>query len=99
MPENKVKEVLLHGEEESVHCYKAYTIKKQNLLASDLKKESIWCIRFKKSLGEEVLEWKRRSTMDWSACGLSSSYPFESSNDNPDFSRFAPAGCSRMDRP
>ena len=35
MPDNKVMDQLLHGEEKSVHGDKAYTRKRHNLLASD----------------------------------------------------------------
>ena len=59
VPNNKVMDQLLHGEEKSVHGDKAYTSKQHNLLASDPKKGSIWCMPFKKPVGGELPECKQ----------------------------------------
>ena len=53
VPDNKVMDQLLHGEEESVHGDKAYTSKRHKLLASDPKQGPIWCMPFKKPAGGE----------------------------------------------
>lgn len=51
VPDNKVLDDLLHGEEELVHGDKAYTTKGHNLLASDPQTGPIWCMPFKKPSG------------------------------------------------
>jgi IS5 family transposase len=59
VPDNKVLDDLLHGEEEAAHGDKAYTDNEHNLLASDPEKGPIWCMPFKKPSGGELPEWKR----------------------------------------
>jgi len=59
VPDNKVLDDLLHGEEEAAHGDKAYTDNAHNLLASDPVKGPIWCMPFKKPSGGELPEWKR----------------------------------------
>jgi len=59
VPDNKVLDDLLHGEEHSVHGDKAYTDNKHNLLASDPNNGPIWCMPFKKPSRHELPEWKR----------------------------------------
>jgi len=59
VPDNKVLDELLHGEEESVHGDKAYTTKEHNLLGSDPETGPIWCMPFKKPAGGELPEWKQ----------------------------------------
>ena len=59
VPDNKVLDNLLHGEEEAAHGDKAYTDNEHNLLASDPEKGPIWCMSFKKPSGGELPEWKR----------------------------------------
>ena len=59
VPDNKVMDQLLYGEEESVHGDKAHTRKRHNRLASDPEKGPIWCMPFKKPAEGELPEWKR----------------------------------------
>jgi IS5 family transposase len=59
VPDNKVLDDLLHGEEHAVHGDKAYTSSEHNLLASDSETGPIWCMPFKKPSGRELPEWKR----------------------------------------
>jgi IS5 family transposase len=48
VPDNKVLDELLDGEEQAVHGDKAYTAGEHNLLASDPAAGPIWCMPFKK---------------------------------------------------
>jgi len=59
VPDNKVLDDLLHGEEHSVHGDKAYTDNEHNLLASHPDEGPIWCMPFKKPPHQELPEWKR----------------------------------------
>ena len=59
VPDNKVLDDLLHGEEEAAHGDKAYTSNQHNLLATDPEKGPIWCMPFEKPSGGELPEWKQ----------------------------------------
>jgi len=59
VPDNKVMDQLLHGEEEAAHGDKAYSSNEHNLLASDPAKGPVWCMPFKKPPGGELPEWKQ----------------------------------------
>jgi IS5 family transposase len=59
VPDNKVLNDLLHGEESTVHGDKAYTSREHNLLASDPQQGPIWCMPLKKPSGRQLPEWKR----------------------------------------
>jgi IS5 family transposase len=59
VPDNKVLDDLLHGEEHAVHGDKAYTDSEHNLLASNPDDGPIWCMPFKKPARQELPEWKR----------------------------------------
>ncbi len=76
VPDNKVLEDLLHGEEESVHGDKAYTTQEHNLLASDPDKGPIWCMPFKKPAGEELPEWKKELNRKLSSLRAIVEFPF-----------------------
>ena len=76
VPDNKVMDQLLHGEEESVHGDKAYTSKRHNLLASDPKQGPIWCMPFKKPAGGELPEWKQAINRRLSSLRAVGEFPF-----------------------
>lgn len=76
VPDNKVLEALLHGEEASVHGDKAYTSNERNLLVSDPKKGPIWCMPFKKPSGGELPEWKREINRRLSSLRAIVEFPF-----------------------
>lgn len=59
VPDNKVMDDLLHGEENAVHGDKAYASNAHNLLASDPEKGPIWCMPFKRKPGEDLPEWQQ----------------------------------------
>ena len=59
VPDNKMLDDLLHGEEHAVHGDKAYTDSDHNLLASDPETGPIWCMPFKKPSRRELPEWKQ----------------------------------------
>ena len=59
VPDNKVMNDLLHGEEDSVHGDKANASNVHNLLASDPEKGPIWCMPFKKKPGRDLPEWQQ----------------------------------------
>lgn len=59
VPDVKVTDELLHGDEGEVHGDKGYTTNERNLCASDPKTGPLWCFPFKKCPGEELPEWKR----------------------------------------
>jgi IS5 family transposase len=59
VPDNKLLDDLLHGDETAVHGDKAYTSNRHNLLASDPTTGPIWCTPFKKPARGELPEWKR----------------------------------------
>jgi len=59
VPDVKMTDELLHGEEYEVHGDKGYTTKQRNLPASDPATGPLWCFPFKRRCGEELPEWKR----------------------------------------
>lgn len=76
VPDNKVLDDLLHGEEQSVHGDKAYTSKERNLSASDPEQGPIWCMPYKKAPGEELPEWKKELNRKLSSLRAIGEFPF-----------------------
>jgi transposase, IS5 family len=58
VPDVKVTDTLLHGEEREVHGDKGYTTRERNLSVSD-PAGPLWCFPFKRPPGQELPEWKR----------------------------------------
>jgi transposase, IS5 family len=59
VPDVKVTDTLLHGEEHEVHGDKGYTTRERNLTASDPASGPLWCFPFKRQRGKDLPEWKR----------------------------------------
>ena len=59
VPDVKVTDELLHGDEKEVHGDKGYTTNARNLSSSDPAAGPLWCFPFKKPKGEALPEWKR----------------------------------------
>jgi transposase, IS5 family len=59
VPDVKVTDTLLHGEEREVHGDKGYTTRERNLSVSDPATGPLWCFPFKRPPGQELPEWKR----------------------------------------
>jgi transposase, IS5 family len=59
VPDVKVTDTLLHGEEHEVHGDKGYTTRERSLTASDPASGPLWCFPFKRQRGRELPEWKR----------------------------------------
>ena len=59
VPDVKVTDELLHGDEDEVHGDKGYTTKARNLSASDPKRGPLCCFPYRRCPGEELPEWKR----------------------------------------
>jgi hypothetical protein len=75
VPDVKVTDTLLHGEEHEVHGDKGYTTRERNLTASDPASGPLWCFPFKRQRGRELPEWKHRDQSSAvaasGACGAS----------------------------
>jgi IS5 family transposase len=58
VPDVKVTDALLHGDEHKVHGDKGYTTGRRNLLSSDLGSGPLWCFPFKGSRHEKLAPWQ-----------------------------------------
>jgi len=76
VPDNKMLDELLHGDEEEVLGDKAYTSNERNLSASDPKTGPLWMFPYKKPKGEELPEWKRKINRRLSALRAIVEHPF-----------------------
>lgn len=76
VPDNKILDDLLHGDETAVHGDKAYTSNQHNLLASDPKTGPIWCMPFKKPARGELPEWKREINLRLASLRAIVEFPF-----------------------
>jgi IS5 family transposase len=58
VPDVKVTDELLHGDEHEVHGDKGYTTGRRNLLSSDPGSGPLWCFPFKGSRHEKLAPWQ-----------------------------------------
>ena len=58
VPDVKVTDELLHGDEHEVHGDKGYTTGRRNLLSSDPNSGPLWCFPFKGSRHEKLTPWQ-----------------------------------------
>lgn len=58
VPDVKMTDALLHGEEREVFGDKGYTTGERNLSASDVRSGPLWCFPYKKPAGGELPPWQ-----------------------------------------
>jgi IS5 family transposase len=76
VPDVKVGDALLHGDEKEVHGDKGYTTNDRNLLVSDPQQGPLWCFPFKKRRGEDLPEWQREINQRLSQLRARVEHPF-----------------------
>ena len=76
VPDVKVTDQLLRGDEREVHGDKGYTTNARNLLASDPHRGPLWCFPFKRRAGEPLPQWKREINRGLSRLRARVEHPF-----------------------
>ncbi|SEQ12587.1 Transposase and inactivated derivatives, IS5 family [Ectothiorhodospira magna] len=76
VPDNKVLDELLHGDEKEILGDKAYTSNERNLSSSDPERGPIWAFPYKKPKGGELPQWKRDINRRLSALRAIVEHPF-----------------------
>jgi len=76
VPDVKVTDQLLRGDEREVHGDKGYTTNARNLLASDPHRGPRWCFPFKRRAGEPLPQWKREINRGLSRLRARVEHPF-----------------------
>jgi len=76
VPDVKVTDQLLRGDEREVHGDKGYTTNTRNLLASDRHSGPLWCFPFKRRAGEPLPQWKREINRGLSRLRARVEHPF-----------------------
>lgn len=76
VPDVKVTDELLHGEEREVFGDKGYTTNQRTLSASDPEAGPLWCFPFKKKPGGELPAWQRAINQRLSQLRARVEHPF-----------------------
>lgn len=76
VPDVKMTDALLHGQEREVFGDKGYTTHERSLSGSDPEVGPLWCFPYKKPAGGELPEWKRKINRRLSQLRARVEHPF-----------------------